>query len=275
MSRSESGGRVAVITGAGQGIGRAIALRLAADGLTVVVVDVDEASARETVQLVERGGGHARVRAVDLADRAARDEVVGSVLGELGRVDVLVNNAAYTGRRLPFTAVDYDEWDRIFETNVAATAFLARAAGAHMMARGSGAIVNTVSVQARLPVATYAAYVASKGAIGALTKALAVEMSPYGVRVNAVEPGVIGTASFRETLDDAGQGGDEAGPRAATLFGRTGHPGEVAGVVSFLAGEDASFVTGAIVPVDGGRHLSRRPDPFEIAFRESPIPGRV
>lgn len=266
--------RVAVVTGAGQGIGRSIAQRLAADGLAVVVVDVDEAAARETARLVEAAAGRTSVRLVDLADREARDEIVGSVLDEFGRLDVLVNNAAYTGRRLPFTAVDYAEWDRVFETNVAATAFLARAAGAHMMERGSGSIVNTVSIQARLPVATYASYVASKGAVEALTKALAVEMSPHGVRVNAVEPGVIGTASFRRTLDNAGQRGDDA-QRPATLFGRTGHPDEVAAAVSFLAGDDSSFVTGVILPVDGGRQLSRRPDPFETAFRESPIPGRV
>jgi NAD(P)-dependent dehydrogenase (short-subunit alcohol dehydrogenase family) len=265
---------VAVVTGAGKGIGRAVALRLAAEGAHVVVVDVDEAGASETAGQICAAAGSASVLAADLADRTSRGQVIPSVLAKNGQLDVLVNNAASTGHRIPFTEVDYREWDAVMETNLTATAFLSQAAGAHMAARGSGAIVNVVSIQRRLPVSSYVPYVASKGAIAALTSALAVELSPAGVRVNAVEPGVISTASFRQTLDAAGQGGGDSGPVSAALLGRMGDPGEVASAICFLAGPGAAFITGAVLVVDGGRHLSRQTDPFEVAFRELAGPGR-
>jgi NAD(P)-dependent dehydrogenase (short-subunit alcohol dehydrogenase family) len=261
-------GPVAVVTGAGQGIGRAITRRLSADGVRVVVVDRDPDTAEETASLVRGDGGTASTRVVDLADRPSRDTVIDSVLEEYGQLDVLVNNAAYTGTRIPFVELGYAEWDRILETNLGATAFLSRAAAQAMIRRGGGAIVNVSSIQRRLPVATYAAYVASKGAIAALTSALAVELSPHGVRVNTVEPGVIATPSFRGTLSAAEQRSDGDDAVVAALLGRSGTPEEVADAVAYLAGDASSFVTGAVLTVDGGRHLSRQPDPFEIAFRE-------
>lgn len=255
--------RVALVTGAGTGIGRATARRLAADGATVVVSDVDIPGAEETAAAI---GGAASVLGADLADPAQADALVPEVLAAHGRLDVLVNNAAWIGTRVAFLDLDRAEWDRIMAVNLAATAFLSQAAARHMVARGSGAIVNICAIQRLMPVPTYAAYAASKGGIAALTRALAVELSPRGVRVNGIDAGVVGTETFTGELAAAGQpGGGDGGP-VPTLLGRRGRPDEIAALVAYLAGAESSFLTGTMVTADGGRTLSRLPDAYGERF---------
>ncbi len=252
--------KVVLITGADGGIGRQAALRFAAEGSRVVVSDISEAGARETGELITTRGGIAVVECADLAS-AARKELVPKVIARWGRVDVLVNNATYRGALVPFMTFEEDDWEKVMAVNLTATAVLSRAAARDMLTRESGAIVNVTAVQPRLPLAHHAAYGASKGAVAALTRSLAAELSPHGIRVNAVEPGVVDTGPARDELS-----GQER-PQVAALLGRWGSADEVAAAIAFLASDEASFITGAALVVDGGRSISRLPDPFEASFR--------
>jgi 3-oxoacyl-[acyl-carrier protein] reductase len=258
-------GKAALVTGAAGGIGRAIARRLAEDGARVTLTDIDAARLEHTIRDFADQGFDAAGIACDLGDAAERDRLVPAVVAKWGRIDILVNNAAFHGSRQNFLDSSESDWQAVFLVNVIATGALCQQAAQAMRGTGGGAIVNIGSIQADMPVPTYTAYATSKGAIASLTMALAVELSPEGIRVNAVTPGVIATAAFEKTLSENAGGGASATPSAA-LLGRSGHAEEVAAAVAFLASDEASFITGAILPVDGGRHISRRPDPFQIAF---------
>lgn len=251
-------GTVALVTGAGGGIGAAIARQLAAASASVAVVDRDADSADATVNAIVATGGRAVAIVADISRPEQRRQLVGDVVAGLGEVDILVNNAADHGVRHRFLDVTEAEWERILATNLTATAFLAQAVAPGMARRGGGAIVNLAAIQAALPVPTYASYVATKGGIISLTRALAVELSPHGIRVNAIAPGAIASGS---TVDALAASGDPTGS-APTLLGRMGTVEEVANACVFLASDAASFVTGTMLVVDGGRSLSREPDPF-------------
>lgn len=265
MSTS-TGHRVALVTGAASGIGRAIAQRLAADGMSIGALDRDKDSLRRTCRDIESAGGVAYAAVADLSRREEREHAVIAVVEELGEIDVLVNNAADHGQRHGFLEVTAQEWEEVLATNLTAAAQLAQLTLPAMLRGGKGCIINILAIQAELPVPSYATYVASKGGLDALTRALAVELSPRGIRVNAVVPGAIATGSAEAALaQPVGLAGSPEGPTTlgpATLLGRMGLPGEVAGAVAFLASDDASFITGALLHVDGGRRISRRPDPF-------------
>jgi NAD(P)-dependent dehydrogenase (short-subunit alcohol dehydrogenase family) len=244
--------RVALVTGAAGGIGAAIAARFAAEGARVAVADV-----RDPAPVAGEIG--ALPITVDLADPVRRKEIVPAVLDAYGRVDVLVNNAATLGVQRDALRLAEEDWDTVLAVNLTAAAVLARDAARDMATRGAGVIVNLTSLHEHLPIPGHVAYAASKGGVTALTRALAVDLAPHGIRVNAVVPGMIGSDSLHESLAGAGASSVTAPP---TLLGRLGTPDEVASTVSYLASAEAEYVTGAIWRVDGGRGVSRRPDPL-------------
>jgi NAD(P)-dependent dehydrogenase (short-subunit alcohol dehydrogenase family) len=250
---------VALVTGAASGIGAAIAARLAADGYVLAIADIAPEAAADAAAAIRADGRRAIAVTADVSRSADRERLVAAVRQDLGEIDVLVNNAASHGSRRPFGEVELEEWDAVIATNLTAAAFLTRAVAPAMVARGGGSVVNIAAIQAELPLATYVSYVASKGGLISLTRALAVELSPRGIRVNAVAPGGIESGSTRAALAAAGPA-----PAQLSLLGRPGGAGDVAGVVSFLCSADASFMTGTVLTVDGGRSLLRPADPLTV-----------
>lgn len=258
-------GKVALVTGAAGGIGAATVARLRADGAQVVATDTDADALEHAATERWPTDGSVWTEAADLADRAQRDRLIPATVSRFGRVDVVVNNAAYHGTRAPLFELDEDDWDRVLAINLNATLALSRAGAREMAPRGSGSIMTITSLHERLPVPSYAAYGTSKGGLASLTRALAVELSPLGIRVNAIQPAVIETDAFAASLDPSADRGTQQ-PPPATLLGRGGAPEEIASVVAFLASDDASFITGVELPVDGGRGISRRPDPVAAHY---------
>ena len=230
----------ALVTGATSGLGRAIAFQLARDGADVTVHGCDATRGVQTVEEIELRGGRPHFVASDLADAAS----VARLAKEVGDIDVLVNNAglAVWG---PTEAFEMASFDAMFDANVRAAFVLVAAFAPGMVARGTGSIINISSMAGRLGLAGGAAYGATKAALASFTQAWAAEYSPRGVRVNAVAPGPIYTRpEARELFDSIG---------ATTAMKRAADPAEIAEVVAFLASARASYMTGAIVAVDGGR----------------------
>ena len=233
--------RVALVTGASTGIGLAVAERLAADGFALAFAThaADEAARAAFGRVDPRGRAH--WLAGDLADPAVPERLVAEAAGELGRLDVLVNNAGVsTARRaLDLTA---DDFDRIFAVDVRAAFLLSRSAAPLMRQAGGGSIVNVTSVHEHVPRPGFALYAAAKAALGMLTRGLALELAAYGIRVNSVAPGAIAT----ERNEEADELADEI------PLGRAGEPAEVAALVAFLAGDESRYVTGSSYLIDGG-----------------------
>lgn len=250
MSDMRFEGKVVVVTGAGHGIGRASALRFAREGGEVVVVDVNPDSAAETVGLIAEGGGAAHALAVDVSDERAVDGLGADVAARHGRVDVLHNNAGRL-RAGSVTELAVEEWDRTFAVNVRSM-FLVSRAIIPLMRPGGGAIVNTASTSGLVGEMGIPAYNSSKGAVVNLTRQLAADYTREGIRVNCVCPGWIPTGFNDPVLEDLTDEEVEAMVVATVPMGRQGTPEEIAAAVAFLASEDATYITGHALVVDGG-----------------------
>jgi NAD(P)-dependent dehydrogenase (short-subunit alcohol dehydrogenase family) len=232
--------RTVLVTGATSGIGRATALALAGGGWSVVVHGRDAARGAATVQEIEEAGGTARFVAADLGDAAD----VRRLVERVGAVDALVNNggSSWFG---PTADLDADGFDALFASNVRAAYQLVAGFAPGMVARGKGSIVNLASMAGQVGLAGGAAYGATKASLASLTRSWAAEFSPSGVRVNAVSPGPVFTGGAdRDRIESLGR---------TTLTGRGASPEEIAGVIAFLLSDAAGYMTGAVVPVDGGR----------------------
>lgn len=243
---------VAIVTGASRGIGRAIATSLAEAGHRLVVNFRErEQEARALVETIAAGGGQARAVRADVGTPAAARTLVTAALDAFGQVDVLVNNA---GAHLPgvqVADVPADAWERILRVNLSGPFYLTQAVLPHMRSRRRGHIVNVSSnVTQRFP-ATAGAYTVSKIGLEALTRIVAKEEGPHGIRVNALAPGPIDTEMLAESLAVMGRERAEAFVRSVPL-GRLGRPEEIAAVVRFLVSEEASYLTGQVIYVNGG-----------------------
>ena len=248
MTTHPLGDSSAVVTGAGGSLGRATALRLASDGYAVALLDLPGEGMAESEAVVKAAGGRSAVQPIDLRDSTAHVTAIGAVEDRLGPLQVLVNNAAIYPAT-PFLDISLDEYDDVVAVNQRAYFVAAQAAARLMSARRSGSIVNVASITWHGGWEKLASYVSTKGAAVALTRALARELGPNGIRVNAVSPGAFPTKA--ETIHDD--------PEAYTAFvidhqsiRRRGTPAELAAVVSFLASADSSFVTGQTINVNGG-----------------------
>lgn len=241
-------GKVVIVTGGSRGIGRAIVERFAAEDAQVISVGVNADKGRAVAQEIARAGGHVEFMRADVAQRSQVEDLVGQVLDRFARIDVLINNAA-----IHDSAPVWEEtealWERMFRVNVLGTVFPSQAVVRHMMERGGGAIVHMASKAGVVGEPGHAAYSASKGAVISLTRAMAVELAPYSIRVNAVCPGPVLTDMLREVIPNEE---DRTALATETPLGRIGKPEDIAGATLFLASPKSDWCTGQVISIDGG-----------------------
>jgi 3-oxoacyl-[acyl-carrier protein] reductase len=243
-------GQVVLVTGAARGIGRSTALEFGARGATVIANYLaSEAEAQAVVTEIAQGGGKAEAFQADVRDGHGVLGMVNAIIERYGRIDVLVNNAGITRDALT-PMMDDPEWDDVLAVNVGGAFRVARAVARPMLLAKRGRIINVSSVAATKGGRGQANYAASKAALEGFTRSLAVELAPKGILVNAVAPGVVVTEMSRRVREEA-----EAEVLSKILLKRYGTAAEIAGVVAFLASDAAAYITGAVIPVDGGFKL--------------------
>ncbi|ANZ39840.1 hypothetical protein BBK82_31135 [Lentzea guizhouensis] len=259
-------GKVVLVTGGARNIGRAIALRMAQEGAAVAVNGPDADEAEATAAALREAGAQAIACPADVSDADAVDRALERAFTTLGRLDFLVNNAALPMvGRARLVDLDPDDWERSFAVNVRGV-FLATAAAARLMRPGS-AVVNISSIGATRAHRGTIAYDAGKGAVEAATRAIAVDLAPAGIRVNAVAPGPIANDRFDALTPEQQRARAEPVP-----LGRVGTGADVAGVVAFLCSADASYVTGQVITTDGGLTAQARPAGLDPALDSAAIP---
>ena len=236
-------GRVALVTGSGRNIGRAIALKLAGAGAAVMVSARASAAEAEAVAAeIRSGGGRAAVKLADVADPASAAALIAATVEAFGRLDILVNNAAVR-REVDFASLDYREWRDIIGTILDGAYLCSHAALPHLMASGSGAIINIGGLAAHTGASRRAHVIAAKAGLEGLTRALAHDLAPHGITVNTIAPGLVDTVRDKLPSHHAAH---------KPLVGRLGKPGEIAALVHFLCGPDARYITGQTIHANGG-----------------------
>lgn len=248
--------RFAVITGAGSGIGRATAVIFAKEGAKLVLADVNEEGLTETLRRVKKEGGDAVTRITDVAVEEDVRQLIEFAIQTYSQIDILCNNAGITGRLSKLEEQDAGDWRTVFGVNVMGAMFGIKHVAKHMQERGYGAIVNTASVAGIRSGAGGNAYSASKAALINLTQTAACDLGGYNVRVNAVCPGLIETGMTKPVFDYAREKGKEGKLGYRCELRRFGAPEEVARAILFLASDEASYITGQALPVDGGNTAS-------------------
>lgn len=239
--------KTAVVTAAGAGIGRAIAVRLAGEGAAVVVSDINDAAGAQTVDLITAAGGSAAYKHADVSNAADVEALMAFALSTYGRLDLAVNNAGIGAMPKPVEEISEADWDRTVNVTLRGTFLAMRSQIAHFRSMGGGAIVNIASVAGISATPSLTPYGAAKHGVVSLTRSVALENAARGIRVNAVAPGAVETAALASLPEEA-----KAGYAAEVPMQRLGKPEEIASAVSWLLSDEAAFVTGIVLPVDGG-----------------------
>ncbi|MBP1933559.1 SDR family NAD(P)-dependent oxidoreductase [Ammoniphilus resinae] len=247
--------QVALVTGSGSGLGRGIAMKLASEGATVVIADLREGPAQETLHLIEQAGGKGIAVQVDVSNPEAVKNAIETVVSQLGQLDILVNNAGAPMSFTPVEEVSEELWDLMMDVNAKGPFLTSKYAVPYMKKNGKGSIINISSIASRRVRPGLSAYCASKGAVILLTEALAIELANSKVRVNAINPGPAETPMLPKFFASMDPVEGRKLYEESVPLGRLCQPEDIANMVAYLASEEASFITGATFNVDGGRGL--------------------